>query len=286
MKTELKNIYNQVKSDFCNLMDYKMRDSTLKIITGVSTLTNHYVSVFISLQSGKYVVSDGGWIDRQYYDNQLDAEDEDIFQRVELQYQSYFDIKKTVHKDGTTYNFKTTDNPELLSMLVHDVSSYISSVVNSQSIAFNEAKEQSQRKTFNKDVNSFLKEYYGSELELNDSLDNYNNDLSNIKFNAIIRKPSSIYLLMYVTGYTSQNFINDACQATVNFQMAKKYTSVNKFRQSAIVNTQANGYTPIKVNQYLNNLEQETNNKLIFYYDEASKREVLQQIPIRLELQA
>ena len=112
MKTELKNIYNQVKSDFCNLMDYKMRDSTVEIITGVSTLTNHYVSVFISLQSGKYVVSDGGWIDRQYYDNQLDAEDEDIFQRVELQYQSYFDIKKTVHKDGTTYNFKTTDNPE------------------------------------------------------------------------------------------------------------------------------------------------------------------------------
>ncbi len=286
MKTELKDIYHQVKSDFCNLMDYKMRDSTLEIITGVSTLTNHYVSVFVSLQSGKYVVSDGGWIDRQYYDNQTDVEDEDIFQRVEIQYRSYFDIKKTVHKDGTTYNFKTTDNPELLSMLVHDISSYISSVVNSQSIAFNEAKEQSQRKTFNKDVNSFLKEYYGSELELNDSLDNYNNDLSSIKFNAIIRKPSSVYLLMYVTGYTPQNFINDACQATVNFQMAKKYTSVHTFKQSAIVNTQANGYTPIKVDQYLNNLEQETHNKLIYYYDEASKREVLQQIPVRLELQA
>lgn len=286
MKTELKDIYHQVKSDFCNLIDYKMRDSTLEIITGISTLTNHYISVFISLQAGKFVVSDGGWIDRQYYDSQIDVEDEDIFQRVEIQYRSYFDIKKTVHKDGTTYNFKTTDNPELLSMLVHDVSSYISSVVNSQSIAFNEAKEQSQRKTFQKDVNSFLKEYYGSELELNDSLDNYNNDLSSIKFNAIIRKPSSVYLLMYVTGYTPQNFINDACQATVNFQMAKKYTSVHTFKQSAIVNTQANGYTPIKVDQYLNNLEQETHNKLIYYYDEASKRDVLQQIPVRLELQA
>jgi hypothetical protein len=282
MKTELKDIYQQVKLDFCNLMDCKMRGSTLEIITGISTLTNHYVSVFISLQGGKYVVSDGGWIDRQYYDNHTDSEDEDIFQRIESQYRSYYDIKKAIHNDGTNYNFKITENPELLSLLAHDVSTYVSLIVNCQAITFNEAKEQSQRKTFNRDVNSFLKEYYGSELELNDSLKNYNDDLSSIKFNAIIRKPSSIYLLMYVTGYTSQNFINDACQATVNFQMAKKYTLSNSFKQCAIVNTQANGYSPVKVDIYLTNLEKETNNKVILYYSEESKREMLQRIPIQL----
>ena len=286
MKTELNNIYNQVKSDFCNLIDYRMRDTTLEIITGVNTLTNHYVSVFISFQSGKYIVSDGGWIDRQFYDNFLDSEDEDIFQRIDSQYVSHFNIKRTTHKDGTVYNFKTTDNPKLVSALVQDVSYYVSSMVDNQSVSFTQAKEQSQRKTFHKDVSSFLKEYYGGDLELNDSLQNYNDDLSNVKFNAIIRKPSSTFLVMYVTGYTSQNFINDACQATVNFQMAKKYTSNNIFKKSAIVNTHANGYAPAKVTQYLNNLQEETDNSLVLYYDEGYRREMLKQIPSALSLSA
>ena len=97
MRTEWNDIYSQVKSDFCNLIDYKIRDSTLEVITGVNTLTNHYVSVFISFQSGKYVVSDGGWIDRQFYDNFLDNEDEDIFQRIDSQYVAHFDIKRTTY---------------------------------------------------------------------------------------------------------------------------------------------------------------------------------------------
>ena len=286
MRTEWNDIYSQVKSDFCNLIDYKIRDSTLEVITGVNTLTNHYVSVFISFQSGKYVVSDGGWIDRQFYDNFLDNEDEDIFQRIDSQYVAHFDIKRTTHKDGTVYNFKTTDNPRLISALVQDVSYYVSSIVDNQSVSFNQAKEQSQRKTFHKDVSNFLKEYYSGDLELNDSLQNYNDDLSSVKFNAIIRRPSSTYLVMYVTGYTSQNFINDACQATVNFQMARKYTSQNIFKKSAIVNTHANGYVPTKVTQYLNNLQEETDNRLILYYDEGYRREMIKQIPSALSLTA
>ena len=286
MRTEWNDIYSQVKSDFCNLIDYKIRDSTLEVITGVNTLTNHYVSVFISFQSGKYVVSDGGWIDRQFYDNFLDNEDEDNFQRIDSQYVAHFDIKRTTHKDGTVYNFKTTDNPRLISALVQDVSYYVSSIVDNQSVSFNQAKEQSQRKTFHKDVSNFLKEYYSGDLELNDSLQNYNDDLSSVKFNAIIRRPSSTYLVMYVTGYTSQNFINDACQATVNFQMARKYTSQNIFKKSAIVNTHANGYVPTIVTQYLNNLQEETDNRLILYYDEGYRREMIKQIPSALSLTA
>jgi hypothetical protein len=284
MKAELISIFNQVKSDFCNLVDFKMRGNTIEITTGISTLTNHYVSVFISFDSGIYAISDGGWIDRQYYDNITSSEDEDTFQRVEFQYRNHYDIKRTTHKDGTKYNFKTTENVEMVSLLVHDVSNYIASVVNSQSIAFHEAKEQSQRTTFYKDVTGFLKDAYGSNLETNDALKNYNDELSGIKFNAIVRLPTATHLLMYVTGYTPQYFIKDACEATVNFQISKKYSPKNTFKRTAIVNTQAGGHVPGRVNEYLNNLEIEAENKLVLYYNDDDKKEVLRQIPRKLEV--
>ena len=264
-------------------MDFKMRGDTIEINTGVATLTNHYVSVFISFSSGIYVVSDGGWLDRQYYDNITSSEDEDTFQRVEFQYRNHYNIKRTVHKDGTKYNFKKTEKVEMISLLVHDVSSYVASVVNSQSIAFNEAKAQSQRTTFYKDVTDFLKDAYGSNLDTNSSLQNYNNELSGIKFNAIIRLPTTTHLLMYVTGYTPQHFIKDACEATVNFQISKKYAPKSAaFKRTAIVNTQAEGHVLGRVNEYLNNLEIETGNKLVHYYNADDKKEVLKQIPQKL----
>lgn len=266
--TELIDIFKAVKSDFCNLMDYKMRGSTIEILTSVSTITDHYVSVFISYKKGTYIVSDGGWLDRQYYDNTTSVEDEDIIQRIELQYRGHFGINRTIHTDGTKYNFKTTENSELISTLVYEVSHYVSSVVNSQSVAYQEAKEQSQRQRFYQDVNGFLKETYGGDLALNETLQNYNDELSMVKFNAIVRRPTKIHLVMYVTGYTPQNFIKDACEATVNFQIASKYTGSDTFSKTAIVNTLANGYTPLKVNEYLTNLEEQTNKQLLSFYNQ------------------
>ena len=266
--TELIDIFKVVKEDFCNLIDYKMRGSTIEILTSISTITDHYVSVFISYKNGVYIVSDGAWLDKQYYDNIISIEDEDIIQRVELQYRNHFGINKTLNKDGTKYNFKTTENPELISSLVYDVSHYVSSVVNSQSVAYQEAKEQSQRQRFYQEVNGFLKDMYGGDLSLNETLQNYNDELGTVKFNAIITRPTKIHLVMYVTGYTPQNFIKDACEATVNFQIASKYTQNDTFSRTAIVNTLANGYTPLKVNEYLNNLQEQTNNQLLSFYNE------------------
>lgn len=73
---------------------------------------------------------------------------------------------------------------------------------------------------------------------------------------------------MFVTGYTSQNFIKDACEATVNFQIASKYTVNDTFSRTAIVNTLANGYTPSKVDEYLKNLDEQTNKQTLSFYNQ------------------
>lgn len=61
-------IINQIKSSFCNLTNAKVRNNFIEIITGYSTLNFKFISVFIyKSKDGKYIVSDYGWLDQNYY---------------------------------------------------------------------------------------------------------------------------------------------------------------------------------------------------------------------------
>ncbi|WP_159467936.1 hypothetical protein [Dyadobacter sp. 3J3] len=268
MKTDLTGIFRNVKSQFCNLIDYKIRGNTIEIITAVTTLSNHYVSVFISKEGEKFVISDGGWVDRDYYNDIHVPGEEDINVRVEDQIRLHYGIKIATHKDGTVYNYKSTDDEDLIALMVFEVSNFISLLSNNQSISYLEEKSIAERKKFSTEVNGFLKQAFGGDLELNDSLSVDNEELNNVKFNAIIRKPSQTYLVMYVTGYHTRNFIGSASEAIVNFQLSNKYTSAKNFSKTAIINNQANGFNPYKVNDYLQELTNITNHKLIEFYDD------------------
>ena len=63
---QLLKIYNSVKSDFCELTTYKIRNNSIEIITPFSTLNDKFVSVFVKFYQNQIIVSDGGWIDLNY----------------------------------------------------------------------------------------------------------------------------------------------------------------------------------------------------------------------------
>ena len=44
---KLLDIFNAVKSDFCELTTYKVRNNSIEIITPFSTLNNKFISVFV-----------------------------------------------------------------------------------------------------------------------------------------------------------------------------------------------------------------------------------------------
>ncbi|MBA4849409.1 hypothetical protein [Emticicia sp. BO119] len=276
----LTDIFQMVKTDFSNLTDFRLRGSTIEIMTCVSTITNHYVSVFVSQQDNAYVVSDGGWLAKEYYENSVSYEDEMIVQKLELQYRKYFGVETTLHEGLVRYYYKTTGKIELVSALVYDVSNYIAAVVNSHSISYNEGREQSQRQRFNHDVNSFLWDKYSEHLTFNDSLTNCHPELNSIKFNAIIRHHTDTYLIMYVSGYSRQNFNKDASEAYTHFQMVEKYSQGAEFIKIAIINTNANGYVPVNANSYLKLLQDQTHNQLVEFYKDVNT--LMQYVPLEV----
>lgn len=253
MSLILDHIFQQVKTDFCSLLDCRYRGDTLEIITAIPTITSSYVSVFISYSDKKYNVSDGGWIYKNNYESTV-FDDTEMLKRIIQQYKNHFKIKETESSHGVSYYYKTTDKPELVSALVYDVGYFVSSIVNSQNVIYREV-EDDDRKLFHNRVNGYIRERFGTaKVELNQPVQI--TETQKIRFNAVVHANArDHYYLMYVSGSRSSFFIKDLTEATVNFEIINDF-SVNKeyFKKLAIINTSALGYDKEKSGIYLNRL--------------------------------
>ncbi|EAQ49593.1 hypothetical protein [Leeuwenhoekiella blandensis] len=245
---KLLDIFTTIKEDFCSLTTYKVRGESLEIITPFSTLNNKFVSVFIKEIKGKFVISDGGWTDLNYYDVNISEESEDIIQRIFTYYQQSFEISITSDQAGTLYYFKTCSNPRDIPTYVYDIANFIVGAVNSLGIKYKDDKEEKEKETFRKDANTFLKVHYDENVKLQKSLD----DFKNIRFNALITKNSDIFLISYVTGSSSYYFTNDLRKTIVNFEISEKSKYRDFIREKvSIINDNADGYRPDKLGSML-----------------------------------
>lgn len=236
-------IIEKIKSAFCNLTNFKVRNNALEVITAYSTINSKFVSVFITFTNNKIVVTDSGWIDQNYYDTPLYDESEFIINRVTNSFQTSFNVKSTVDKEGVNFYYKTCETIEQIPSAVFDLANFIVGVVNAFCIQYKDEKEEKERETFRRDANDYLKANYTDKVKLRSALD----DFQSIKFNAIINKSSKLYLLTYVTGSTQTYFENDLRKSIVNFEIAvkSKYTGLIKERLT-IVNDKSEGYLPDK----------------------------------------
>jgi hypothetical protein len=236
-------IIDKIKSGFCNLTNFKVRNNALEVITAYSTINSKFVSVFITFTNNKIVVTDSGWIDQNYYATPLYDESEFIINRVTNSFQSSFNVKSTVDKEGVNFYYKTCETFEQIPSAVFDLANFIVGVVNAFCIQYKDEKEEKERETFRRDANEYLKANYTENIKLRSALD----DFQTIKFNAIINKGSSLYLLTYVTGSTQTYFENDLRKSIVNYEIAvkSKYNDLIKERLT-IVNDKSDGYLPDK----------------------------------------
>lgn len=236
-------IIEKIKSSFCNLTNFKVRQNALEVITAYSTINSKFVSVFITFTNKKIVITDSGWIDQNYYETPLYDESEIIVKRITASFQSSFNVKSTLDKEGVEYYYKTCENLDQIPSAVFDLSNFIVGVVNAFCIQYKDEKEEKERETFRRDANDYLKANYSDKVKLRSALD----DFQSIKFNAIINKSSKLYLLTYVTGSTQTYFENDLRKSIVNFEIAvkSKYTDLIKERLT-IVNDKSDGYLPEK----------------------------------------
>ncbi|MCH4824624.1 hypothetical protein ML462_15730 [Gramella lutea] len=250
---ELLDIFQNIKNDFCSLTNYKVRGESLEIITPFTTLNNKFVSVFVKKIKDKYVISDAGWTDLNYYDINISEDSDDIIERVFAYYQKSFDVSTTTDKAGTIHYFKFCSSPIEIPSNVYDLANFIVGAVNALGIRYKDEKEEKERETFRKDANNFLKAHYNENVKLRKALD----DLQNIRFNALISKSSDIYLVSYVTGSSSYYFTNDLRKTIVNFEISERSKYKDYIREKvSIINDKADGYHPEKLSSMMDLLQE------------------------------
>lgn len=269
---ENNNIIEKIKSAFCRLTKFKIRENALEVITAYSTVNNKFISIFITFTNNKFVLTDNGWIDQNYYETPLNDESEYIIKRIIGSFKNSFSVKSTTDATGIEYYYKTCKTINEIPSAVFDLANFAVGVVNSFCIQYKDEKEEKQRETFRKDANNFLKTNYVENVRLRKSLD----DFKNIKFNAIVNKGMDLFLLTYVTGSTPYYFENDLRKSIVNFEITvrSKYKDYIKEKIS-IFNDRAEGFNPQKSKSIIELLKEKTTREPILWSEKEKVLEII-----------
>jgi hypothetical protein len=253
----LENIYKDITSTFGNLWSYKIRGKSIEIITPFATTNHRFISVFLTIQGTDYIVTDGGWIEQGIYDNNFNL-DEDCFKKIISHYQSIYNIKEIKNGAKTTFFYKKTANHISVPSIVFDLSTFISTLVSLSFVEYTEKEEIETKERFNKKANLYLSQIVDSEeIKFNAPIDEH----KKIKFSAIINKrKTELILLNYITGSSDYYFNNSISKTNMMFEMALK-TQYSRFirKKISIIDTEATGYIPQKVNPFLSHLSENTN---------------------------
>ena len=238
----MEDIIKIIIASFSSLWKVKKYGKTIEIITPFFTTNDCFVSVFLTEREGYYIITDGGWISENYYNNFFDSDDE-----------SYLRL--------FTY-YKTTMKKELVPNLVLEVSNFISTVVSSSFIKFQDDKDKDLQKRFRTQVSNFLTAGFDKkELSFNGFIDERYKD---IKFNAVVKRSDRFTLFNYVTGTTEFYFRGSIGRSNMNFQLINR-TMLKKqiHRRVTVVNDQASGYKIEKLKQYLDLISDEAESVVV-----------------------
>lgn len=154
-----------------------------------------------------------------------------------------------------------------------ELSIFISTVVSSSFIEFQENKDKELRHRFRTNVNTFLTDNFDKdEIRLGTYVsDNY----KDIRFNAVIKRDDRFTLYNYVTGTTDFYFKGSLGRSNMNFQLINK-TPFNRkiYRRITVINNSASGYNLERLRQYLELVPEQTQSEIINW----SEKEMLLQV--------
>lgn len=254
-------ILSDIKNSFSGIWRTKQRGKSLEIITPYATTNNRFVSVFLILRDGNYIITDGGWINSGMYDNNP-SNDESCFHKVLFHFQNAYDIKETNSQGKSSdtvnhYYVKATNQIDIASK-IFDLATFIQNIASVSQIAFEDKEEKETKARFVSLANDYIKSIVTPEqIRFNSYL---NAEKKEIKFNAMYyRNQNEITLLNYVTGNTVSYFSNSIFKANTLFEMAdesiyRKHVS----KKIALVDTNATGFVKEKIAHYLIHLQKHT----------------------------
>lgn len=255
---ELKKIVENVRHCFDQLWSWKVRgDDTVEISTPYSTTTSKFVSLFLTLRKGKFVVSDGGLLNLQAYESIIDYDNQCLL-KILYHYESFYEVKRTIDNSGIKHYYKSTTEDKFIPNIVYEMAQFVSMCASAASVQFEDPKELEERKTFRTKattyINTNLSDY---NLRFQAPLDQ--KEFRSVRFSAIIEKKNRLNLVNYVTGSNPTNFRTSIARANINFEIAtsSKYHEYID-RKLVLINNTADGYVHKQIYKQLEILKDHT----------------------------
>ena len=270
-------IYENIKFCFDQLWTFKQRgDETIEIITPYSTTSNKFVSLFLTKRHDKFIVSDGGLLNSEAYESQVDYDNQYLL-KILYHYENHYQIKTTIDKKGYKHYYKTTNSEILVPNLIYDLAQFISMCVSSATVELDDLQEKEEKETFRKNANAFLESITAKgDRKFRASLDK--EKYRTVRFSAIIERRNRLSLISYVTGSNITNYSNSIARTNLNFEIASS-SKYNPYIDNKIVlmNDSADGYLPTSLSNQINILKQHTDNKEPIKWSEKEKlKEILE----------
>ena len=230
-------IFDIIKKEFCSLFAFKSHGETLEVITPLATLTDKFISVFITHRGNDIIITDGGWITDNIYDCSFVEDEKDILDNLSKQFLSYFNILTTTVSGRGLFYYKKTNKIEMIPACVFDMANFILSVVNANSLEYKSQTDKLERDKFRKETNDYLKSIYNGQFTSNKEISR------GLKFNGVIRKRQKLHLLEYVTGSTPRYIDQEIRRAMVNFQIVNDLPIISQVESRiAIFNDKSVGF--------------------------------------------
>jgi hypothetical protein len=258
----LLNIFEDVKNSFFGIWQYRERGNTLEIITPYATTNNRFISVFLTKQGDKYIVSDGGWVSSGVYD--IKIKDDTCFLKIFYHFKNSYNVEEISSKDGIIYYYNKSVNIIDIPSKIFDLSLFIQNIVSVSEIEFENKEEKNVRELFTSKANDYIKSIVTNldKIKFNRYLDPHKRE---VKFNAIYYiNDSKVSLLNYVTGSSFSYFSNSIFKANQLYEMAEDTAYKNCISSKiTVVDTDADGYIPNKISPYLYHLINHTESEIV-----------------------
>lgn len=255
-----------IRRDFGALWHCKQFGNTLEITTPYFLPDSTLLSIFITKRDERYIVCEGGRVSESI-ELHCSIASEDAPQVIHEVARSF--RMHVGRKDGRPLFFKECSDPKLISSVVFDVCSFSATACSTLAHAPNPRIEIESEQRFKTRANTFLNTVKPPHLELTSG---QIEELPGIRFSALLKSPSKLWIVQYVTGSSNSYFRKSINDTTMSFHCAR-VSAINPLivRTIPFVDTEAAGYDEPKLRWWLHELDKTSKESMVLW----SKRETL-----------
>lgn len=229
----MNNLFHTIRCAFDSLWQIRPRGNSFEIITPFPAARDRYVSLFITRQREKIVVTDGGWLSEGIYYIGGDEPDlTSVFDRMLNYFISDFGVLRTRGSNNRTIYFKATAETEFVPGLVFEMANFISLVSSTALAPLREEREA--RNTFSRRTTDFIKSRVDAKRIETNAI--FTDKAPAAKFNAIVHTPGDCSILInLVTGSTSSYMVQSYCKSNTMFDLLKQSGADDRVKERIVV---------------------------------------------------